>query len=116
MTILPVVSTAILAITVVSLIKVISQFSGILQTGEEAGRQLPLSTIIVLSTYKFWWVFPLISFILGIGVLKRKSISANYPKALTCIFWGGIVLAIVLFLLTQYAMYPPIFLWAKGNA
>ena len=109
-------STAILLAAVIFLTSVIPDFAGIFESFRNRDNDLPLFTKMVLSTYKSWWLFPLASFLLGIVAYKRKSISAKHQKALKVIFWGGIVLALMLVFFTVQAMYAPIFIWADGNA
>ena len=94
-------STAVLTIAVAFLSQIISKFTVVLESLNSGVSDLPLFTKIILSTYTFWWVFPLATFSLGLYIFKNDSFSVVYQSALVRVFIGGFVLAILLLIFTQ---------------
>ena len=70
---------------------------------------LPMSTSIVMSSYKGWWLLPVLAIILFIDVLRRKNdINNSYIKKIKRIGIAGILLAIFIGVFSAYAVYAPI--------
>lgn len=76
---------------------------------------IPLATAVILYSYKFWWVLPLTTLVLGIDIFRRKEVSEKYFTVAVILFIGGMILAFLLIPATVVAMYLPIFKMANLN-
>jgi len=72
---LSVVATILLSYVVVIGLYSIPKFSNFFEAFD---ADVPLATKIILSTYRMWWIFPLITLIGGIEVFRRKYLSYKY--------------------------------------
>lgn len=71
---------------------------------------LPLSTSIVMSSYKGWWLLPIIMLVVLIDLFRRGSgVSLDYIKIIKTIGVVGIFLALFIAIFSTYAVYAPVF-------
>jgi len=70
---------------------------------------LPMSTSIVMNSYKGWWWLPFLTIILLIDVLRRtNALDSSYIKNIKRIGIAGILLAILIGVFSTYAVYAPV--------
>lgn len=99
-------ATLVLSFVVVIGLYSIPKFSNFFDSFE---ADVPLVTKIILSTYKMWWIFPLITLLAGIEVFRRKSLSTMHSVMAGRLFIGSIIFATILYILMHYGMYSPIY-------
>ena len=70
---------------------------------------LPLSTSIVMSSYKGWWIFPIIASWIFVDLLRRgDDVTLDYIKKVKTIGVVGILMAIFVSIFSIYAVYAPV--------
>ena len=70
--------------------------------------ELPLSTSIVMSSYKGWWLLPVISIVLFVGIMRRTNEADEmYIANVKKISIAGILLAVFISVFSTYAVYAP---------
>lgn len=103
-------STIALGVVAIGGLWIFPQFADLF---EEFENSIPFTTKIVLLSYKLWWVFPLVTLLVGVDLLRRETISGQHVAMAGGLFFGGFVLAFLLLSLSVWAMYAPVMEMSK---
>lgn len=98
-------STVVLGIVAIGSFWYFPRFSKLF---EDIPVPIPHATAVILNSYKFWWVLPLTTLVLGTDIYRRKEVPEQYFTVAVNLFVGGIILAFLLILISIIAMYLPI--------
>ncbi len=70
---------------------------------------LPMSTSIVMSSYKAWWLLPIISIIFLVYSMRKKNMSnESHISRIKKIGIAGILLSVFISIFSVYAVYAPV--------
>ena len=81
------------------------------------GPSAPFSAKLIISTYKFWWFLPLFYLLLALAILAGKDFAASHNDFIFRICVAGNILAPLLYIITQLAIYYGVFsMTADGSS
>ena len=107
MLVLLAISSAIFLSTVIAFLYVpIMQFEKLFSA---FGPSAPFSAELILSTYNFWWLLPLLYLLLAMTILASKDFPTSHNDLIFRVCVAGNILAPLLYIITQLAIYYGVF-------
>lgn len=107
-----VISTVFLSVIVVLAFYVVPVFH---TSFENFGAEIPNKTQFVISSYKYWVVFPFIPLAIAVKVYKNKEMTKTFSKYAGWVSIAAFVFAWLLLVFTASAMYEPIYGLSSHN-
>lgn len=75
--------------------------------------KIPILTKIIIDTYKYWVILPIIASLLSLNIALIKNITIQKQLYFLGLLMGILTLMIVLSVMTLWGMYAPIFALAE---
>ncbi len=73
------------------------------------GGELPFLTSAIVYSHYYWFLLPAVTLFVGIDTARRKELSPTHVMLSGGLFVGGFILAFLLFGVSIWAGYAPIF-------
>ncbi len=98
-------STVVLCVVSFEALWLVPQF---VELFKEFGGEIPFITKAVINSHYYWVVFPVMTMIVGVDIVRRGELGAQYVVFSEGLFIGGFLLALALLILSVWAAYGPI--------